>query len=226
MPKSLPQGRRVAPSILSADFSKLGEEIGLVMEAGACIIHVDVMDGHFVPPITIGPLVVEAVAGLVHKREGFLDVHLMIERPEGQVGEFAKAGADSITVHQESTPNVQRTLAQIRELGCLAALALNPSTGTECLESLGEMVDMVLVMSVNPGWAGQAFIDASLVKIGHVRELVPDGVAIEVDGGIGPETASACAGAGATIFAAGSAIFGKDDPTAAYRQIVASTGSA
>jgi ribulose-phosphate 3-epimerase len=217
--------RRVAPSILSADFAHLGEQVGLVVEAGARIIHVDVMDGHFVPPITIGPLVVEALRGRVHDAGALLEVHLMIERPERHLAAFAEAGADVITVHPEATPHLHYTLQDIRARGCHAGAAINPGTPPEALREVAEMLDVALCMTVNPGWGGQPFIERSLDKIRRLRALLPDDVALEVDGGIDPETAGPCARAGATRFVAGSAVFGADDPAAAYRAIARGAGA-
>jgi len=216
--------RRVAPSILSADFSRLGAQVAEVMEAGARVIHVDVMDGHFVPPITIGPLVAGSIADSVHERGGAIDVHLMIERPELQIEEFAKAGADSITFHAEATPHANRTLSAIRELGCLAGIAINPGTPAEALTELRGYADIVLCMTVNPGWGGQPFIASSPGKVARLDVLAGD-AAIEVDGGIDPGTAPSVAEAGASLFVAGSAIFGADDPGSAYREIAAAAGA-
>jgi ribulose-phosphate 3-epimerase len=218
-------GRRVAPSILAADFSRLGAQVAEVMAAGARVIHVDVMDGHFVPPITIGPLVTAAIADQVHDGGGALDVHLMIERPEAQVEEFARAGADCITIHAEATAHGNRTLAAIREQGCLAGLAINPGSPVEATAELGGAADLVLCMTVNPGWGGQQFIAASPDKVRRLREAVP-GPVIEVDGGIDAETVGGVAGAGATLFVAGSAVFGDPDPAAAYRRIAEAAGAA
>jgi ribulose-phosphate 3-epimerase len=216
---------RVAPSILSADFAKLGAQVEEVMAAGARVIHVDVMDGHFVPPITIGPLVAGAVADVVHAAGGAIDVHMMIEAPERQIEEFAKAGADSITFHAEATPHANRTLGAIRELGCGAGIAINPGTPVEAVSELRNLADLVLCMSVNPGWGGQSFIHASPEKVERLRPLV--GTAkIEVDGGIDTETAAPIAAAGASLFVAGSAIFGADDPAAAYQAIAQVAGAA
>ncbi|HYH58999.1 MAG TPA: ribulose-phosphate 3-epimerase [Thermoleophilaceae bacterium] len=210
---------QVAPSILSADFGRLGDQVATVMDAGARVIHVDVMDGHFVPPITIGDLIVGALADQVHDAGGILDVHLMIERPERQVDAFAKAGADVITVHQEATPNVHYAVNAVREAGCLAGLAINPATPAETVAEVAGDVDVLLCMTVNPGWGGQAFIPHSTEKVERLRELVPGDVAIEVDGGIDSASAPRCAAAGARLFVAGSAVFGADDPGRAYQEI-------
>jgi ribulose-phosphate 3-epimerase len=221
---SIYETKRVAPSILSADFSKLGSQVAEVMDAGARVIHVDVMDGHFVPPITIGPLVAGSIADQVHDAGGVIDVHLMIESPENHIAEFAKAGADSITIHDEATPHTNRTLSAIREAGCLAGLALNPGTPATAVAELGGVADLVLCMTVNPGWGGQPFIASSPDKVARLRELVPDAI-LEVDGGIDTNTAGSVADAGATLFVAGSAIFGKPDPAEAYRAIAEAAGA-
>src|SRR5215213_6598770 len=219
-----PDGRRVAPSILSADFSKLGEQIEKVMGAGARVIHVDVMDGHFVPPITIGPLIVEGIRDLVHDAGGFIDVHLMIEHPERQVENFASAGADGITVHAEATPHVHYAVKAVREAGCRAGVALNPHTPPEAVSQLVDMVDLVLCMTVNPGWGGQRYIEHSERKVKQLKRLLPH-AAIEVDGGIDTTTAPSAAEAGARLFVAGSAVFGADDPAAAYQALAEAAGA-
>jgi ribulose-phosphate 3-epimerase len=223
-PQEIYSTRRIAPSILSADFSKLGAQVAEVMDAGARVIHVDVMDGHFVPPITIGPLIAASIADQVHDAGGVVDVHLMIEFPEHHIEEFAKAGADSITFHCEATPHTNRTLHAIRELGCLAGLALNPGTPVSAANELADYADIFLCMTVNPGWGGQAFIPTSPGKVRRLREIVGD-AHIEVDGGIDSETAPGVAEAGAGLFVAGSAVFGKDDPGAAYQAIAKAAGA-
>lgn len=225
MTRGLFAERNVAPSILAADFARLGAQVEEVMAAGARVIHVDVMDGHFVPPITIGPLVAAAISDQVHDAGGVVDVHLMIESPENHVEEFAKAGADSIHIHTEATPHTNRTLTAIRDLGCLAGLAINPGTPAEAVSELGDYMDICLCMTVNPGWGGQAFIPESPAKVGRLRELLPEGVAIEVDGGVDPSTAGSVAEAGAGLLVAGSAVFGAEDPGQAYLAIAKAAGA-
>jgi ribulose-phosphate 3-epimerase len=219
------QGVRVAPSILAADFARIGEQVAQVMKAGARVIHVDVMDGHFVPPISIGHLVVSALRDQVHEAGGILDVHLMVERPERRIADFAGAGADSIAVHWEATPHVHYALKAVRGAGCNAGLAINPATPPEEVAGLADSYDHLLCMTVNPGWGGQPYIDTSTEKVSRLRELLPDGMPIEVDGGIDAETAGACAEAGATLFVAGSSIFDEPDPARAYHEIAARIGA-
>ncbi len=212
---------RIAPSILASDFARLGAQVEEVMAAGARVIHVDVMDGHFVPPITIGPLIVDALREQVHGAGGWLDVHLMIERPERVVGEYAKAGANSITIHQEATPHVHYALNAVRETGCLAGLALNPGTATSAALALGEEADLLLCMTVNPGWGGQSWIPGSEQRI---QELRTASGRVEVDGGVGLLTATSAQAAGASLFVAGTSVFGADDPGAAYAALAEAVG--
>jgi ribulose-phosphate 3-epimerase len=210
---------RVAPSILSADYSRLGEQVDAVMQAGARVIHVDVMDGRFVPPITIGDVVARSIEEQVHGAGGIVDVHLMIERPERQIAAFAEAGADVITVHQEATPHVHYALKAIREAGCLAGLAICPATSAGSVVEVAHDIDVLLCMTVNPGWGGQDFIEHSIAKVERLKRFLPQEVPIEVDGGIDATTAPRCATAGASLFVAGSAVFGSPDPAAAYEEI-------
>jgi ribulose-phosphate 3-epimerase len=217
--KDLLRSVRVAPSILSADFARLREQVGEVIDAGARIIHVDVMDGHFVPPITLGPVVVEGIASQAHEAGAILDVHLMIERPERQIADFVKAGADSVTFHAEATPHLAYAADIAHGNGACVGVAINPGTPVGALAEVAGEIELALCMTVNPGWGGQAFIEHSLDKLPRVRAIVGEHVAVEVDGGIAPDTAPACRSAGANVFVAGSAIFGADDPGEAYRAI-------
>jgi ribulose-phosphate 3-epimerase len=226
VPAPLPRDVRVAPSILSADFSRLGAQVDEVLAAGARVLHVDVMDGHFVPPITFGPLAVGAIADRVHDAGGLIDVHLMIEHPERQIAEVARAGADSITVHYEATPHLHYALSAIRDAGCNAGAALSPATPAGSLaEVAGELLDLALCMSVNPGWGAQEFITGSVDKMMRMRRDLPASVIVEVDGGVNEDTAKRCVQAGATLLVTGSAVFGSADPAASYRSIVAATGA-
>lgn len=202
---------KIAPSILSADFSKLGEEIKDVEKGGAELIHVDVMDGHFVPNITIGPLVVESIRPITKLP---LDVHLMIENPDQYIESFAKAGADYITVHVEACRHLHRTIQLIKSLGVKAGVVLNPATPVQWIEPILAELDIVLLMSVNPGFGGQKFIPSVLDKIKQVSDLAKQKGAeleIEVDGGVNEQTAKLCVEAGATILVAGSAVYNQED---------------
>lgn len=213
------RGPQVAPSILAADFGRLREQVETVRAAGARIIHVDVMDGHFVPPLSMGPGACEALRDLgLH-----LEVHLMVEHPERtQIDAFAKAGAGTIVVHAEATPNVHYALQAIRAHGCLAGLAVCPATP---LAVYGDVeVDMALLMTVNPGWGGQAFIPESLDRLVRLREIVGPDVEIEVDGGVDRATAAPARDAGASRFVAGTAVFGTPDPAAAFAELTALVG--
>jgi ribulose-phosphate 3-epimerase len=210
---------QIAPSILSADFSRLGEEIRAVDQAGAEVIHVDVMDGHFVPNITIGPLVVKAVRQVTAK---VVDVHLMIENADRYLESFAEAGADWITVHVEACPHLHRTVTRIRELGKKAGVVLNPATPLETLDFILEEVDLVMLMSVNPGFGGQSFIPSTLRKISRLKKRIDElglNVGIEIDGGISSATITRVAEAGANIFVAGSAIYGKTDYQSVIKEL-------
>jgi len=217
-----PQDVRVAPSILSSDFGRVREQVTEVMEAGARVIHIDVMDGHFVPVITFGPKMVADVADTIHAHDGFADVHLMIEAPERHLAQFAEAGADSITVHVETCPHLHYTLQMIHDLGCRAGVTLNPGTPVEAIAEAARYADVLLCMSVNPGWGGQSFIPATLDRLPKMRALAAerDGVAVEVDGGIHDATIADAHAAGANILVAGSAIFGAPSPAEAYRGLV------
>ncbi len=198
---------KIAPSILSADFSRLGQQVSEAAAAGADYVHIDVMDGHFVPNITVGPLVVNAVRGVTSLP---LDVHLMIEKPDRYLDGFCAAGADILTVHVETCPHLHRTVQQIKELGCRAGVTLNPSTPVAALEEILAYVDLVLVMTVNPGYGGQSFIGSTLPKIERVRAMldqIGSSAELEVDGGIDPRTAPLVIGSGADVLVAGSAIF-------------------
>ena len=218
--------RRVAPSILSADFSRLGSQVAEVLAAGARVIHVDVMDGHFVPQITFGAVIVSAVADVVHDAGGIVDVHMMVDRPENHLADIAKAGADSITIHVEATPHVHHALSAIRQAGATAGAALCPATPVEMLADVaGETLDLALCMSVNPGWGGQSFIANSLDKLHRMRRLLPDGVALEVDGGVNDATAGSVVRCGANLLVAGSAVFGSRDPAATYTALARAAGA-
>jgi len=205
--EDLLHGTSVVPSILSADFSHLADDVETVINAGARVIHVDVMDGHFVPNITIGPLVVAALQPLVHGAGALLDVHLMIEHPERYVGDFAAAGANVITVHQEACIHLNRVLGQIRESGVAAGVALNPATPIETLSEVRDCCDLVLILSVNPGFGGQSFIVTSTDKIARARVYLPGSVALEVDGGVTTLNAATLVAAGANLLVAGSSVF-------------------
>jgi ribulose-phosphate 3-epimerase len=210
---------KIAPSILSADFARLGEEIKDVERGGADYIHVDVMDGHFVPNITIGPLIVEAIRPVTQLP---LDVHLMIENPDQYIEAFAKAGADYITVHVEASRHLHRTIQLIKSTGVKAGVVINPATPVETLKHVIEDIDLVLLMSVNPGFGGQKFISSVLSKIRQVKEMANElnpKLEIEVDGGVNEETAKLCIEAGANVLVAGSAVFNKEDRAAAIASL-------
>lgn len=210
----------IAPSILSADFTRLGEQIAAIDHAGAAYVHVDVMDGHFVPNLTIGPFIVEWVRRATTLP---IDAHLMIENPDNFIGAFAAAGANLISVHPEATYHLHRTISYIHQAGCQAGVVLNPATPLAMIEEVLTDVDYVLVMSVNPGFGGQKFIPSTLDKLRRLRTMIQTSgsrARIEIDGGIGIENAAAVVAAGAEILVAGSAVFGKPDPAKALRELL------
>ena len=217
---------KIAPSILSADFARLGEQVVEATEAGAHYIHIDVMDGHFVPPITIGPVVVKAIRPLTNLP---FDVHLMVETPERQIEQFAEAGADIITVHAEVCPNLHQVVESIKELNIRAGVSLNPATPITLIEEVLANLDLVLVMTVNPGYAGQAFMEEVLDKIAHLRQILDDRglkAELEVDGGITAQTAPKVVQAGARVLVAGSALFNSRESVGeAMDRLKASLGS-
>ena len=216
----------IAPSILSADFARLGEDVAAVVAAGADVVHVDVMDNHYVPNLTVGPMVCQALRG--YGITATMDVHLMVSPVDSLVSAFADAGADYITFHPEASGHVDRTLGLIRDSGCKAGLVLNPATTTDCLRHVMDRLDMVLLMSVNPGFGGQSFIPSTLQKIAETRRLIDEHggeIRLQVDGGIKVANIAEVAAAGADTFVAGSAIFGSDDYRATMQQMRAELAS-
>lgn len=219
----IPQGffaeRLLLPSLLSADFSRLGEDATTVIGAGARLLHMDVMDGHFVPNLTIGPPVVASLAPVIHAAGAFLDIHLMIEQPDRFLEDFARAGADGLSVHIETGAHIHKTLCSIRDLGMSAGLVLNPGTSLSAIEEAVRFADYVLLMSVNPGFGGQKFITETLDKMRRLRSMLPPHVPLEVDGGVGRQTIAQIAATGARWLVAGSAIFEAEDPGAEFQAL-------
>jgi ribulose-phosphate 3-epimerase len=209
----------VEPSLYAADFTALGADIENVMDAGARILHFDTGDGHFVEPVTIGPIVLQAIAPLVHDRGGILDCHLMVDDPEHHVEQFAKAGADSVTFHYEATDDPARTVARARDCGLGVGMAVNPATPVAAAAAQATGVDLVLCMSIWPGYSGQSFMPEALDRIHELRALLPQGVHVQVDGGIGSETIGPARQAGANLLVAGSAVFDGKDPGRAFERL-------
>jgi ribulose-phosphate 3-epimerase len=215
------RGAEVEPSLYAADFSRLGEQIETLMQAGVRIFHFDVGDGHFVEPITIGPIVLKSISPVVHRLGGALDCHLMVEAPEKHFRAIAEAGGDSVTLHYEACDDLPGVVRQGRELGLGVGVAFNPETEPEPVaEAAGELADLLLCMSIHPGYSGQKFMPEAIPRVRRLRELVPEEIHIQVDGGVGPENVRDCRDAGANLFVAGTSIFGQDDISAAYRQLV------
>ena len=225
VPAEMYQGTHLLPSILSADFARLGQQIGLVMDAGVQIIHVDVMDGHFVPNLTVGPVVVEKIAPLVHARGGYLSVHLMVEEPDRFLEGFVHAGADALSVHVEACVHLHRTITAIKQLGAAAGVAINPGTDLCWLGEAVHFLDFALVMTVNPGFGGQKFIGEALEKVRRLRRELPSRVGIEVDGGINRDNISSVAEAGGNWLVAGSAVYHAADVAAEVRYLRTQLGS-
>ncbi|OFW75800.1 MAG: hypothetical protein A2Y55_08570 [Actinobacteria bacterium RBG_16_68_12] len=214
----------VEPSIYAADFSRLGEQLAALVEAGARIFHFDAGDGHFIPEITIGPVVLASIAPLVHAWGGVLDCHLMVNEPERHFEAVAQAGGDSVTFHVEACDDPARAIARVRTLGLGVGLALNPETSVEEAAAAAEGADLVLCMSIHPGYSGQEFMPEALGRIERLRSLLPDHVRVQVDGGIHGETIRSARDAGADLLVAGSAIFWRDEPAAGYLELAAAVG--
>jgi ribulose-phosphate 3-epimerase len=212
----------VEPSLYAADFSRLGEQVETLMRAGCRVFHYDVGDGHFVPPITMGPIVLKWIAPLVHGAGGVLDCHLMVEAPEHHIPQFADAGADSVTVHFETCPDLPEVVTLAREHGLAVGMAFNPETGVEeaAAKARDAEVDLVLCMSVHPGYSGQAFMPESIERVRKLRALLPEPVHVQVDGGVGPDNIRELHEAGATLFVAATAIFSREDLAGAYGGLV------
>ncbi len=214
-------GVEVEPSLYAADFSRLGEQVQTLLDAGVRVFHWDVGDGHFIPPITMGPIVLESIAPLVHDAGAVLDCHLMVEAPERHVGQFAEAGADSVTVHLEACPDLPAVVRLAREHGLRVGMAFNPETAVEAAAAAAREaeVDLVLCMSIHPGYSGQPFMPEAIDRIRALRSLLPEPAAVQVDGGVGVANIRELRDAGATLFVSGASIFGRDDVAAAHRQL-------
>jgi len=214
------RGIEIEPSLYAADFARLGEQVSALLAAGARVLHFDTGDGHFVEPITIGPVVLRSIAPFAHAAGAVLDCHLMVDDPVRHIEQFAKAGGDSVTVHVEAD-GAREAMTRARALGLGVGLAFNPETSVPAVAAAAGGADLVLCMSIHPGYSGQAFMPEALDRIRELRRLLPAGVAIQVDGGIDLETAPAAREAGATLLVAGSAVFGRPDPAAAFRELAA-----
>jgi ribulose-phosphate 3-epimerase len=215
------RGAELEPSLYAADFLRLGEQIEALLDAGARVFHFDVGDGHFVPPVTIGPVVLRSIAPLVHERGGVLDCHLMVDDPVHHFQEIAESGGDSVTFHVEVAANAGAAIEAARGLGLGVGVACNPGTPVERLADAARQADLALCMSIEPGYSGQAFMPEAPPRIRRLRELLPGAVHVQVDGGIGAETVRTAREAGANLLVAGTAVFGSDDIGAAYRELAA-----
>jgi ribulose-phosphate 3-epimerase len=216
------RGAEIEPSLYAADFARLGEQVSALLDAGVRIFHFDVGDGHFVEPITIGPVVLRSIAGLVHERGAALDCHLMVDNPERHLGQIAEAGGDSVTFHHEVVAEPERLAEHARALGLGVGLAFNPETAVEGPATAGAAFDLVLCMSINPGYSGQAFLPESIERIGALRAALPESVHVQVDGGVTAENVAEVRAAGADLLVAGSAVFAAEDPGEAYRALARS----
>jgi ribulose-phosphate 3-epimerase len=217
------RGAEVEPSLYAADFSRLGEQIEILLEAGARIFHFDVGDGHFVPPVTIGPIVLQWISPIVHRAGGRLDCHLMVDQPAHHFEQIAQTGGDSVTFHYEVADDVAELAAQARSHGLGVGLAFKPETEPERAAEVAEPVDLVLCMSINPGYSGQAFMPEAIGRVERLRDALPPGKHIQVDGGVGPDNVPRLRAAGADLLVAGTSIFGAEDIAQAYRDLVALT---
>jgi ribulose-phosphate 3-epimerase len=213
------RGPEVEPSLYAADFSRLGEQIQTLLDAGARIFHFDVGDAHFVPPVTMGPIVLQWISPIVHDAGGRLDCHLMVDEPERHFEAIADAGGDSVTFHLEAVDDADATASAARDLGLAVGLAFKPATSVEAAAAASTGVDLVLCMSIEPGYSGQAFMPEAIPRIERLRALLPDGKHIQVDGGVGPDNVRDLRAAGADLLVAGTSVFGPDDIAAAYRRL-------